>query len=105
MHAVTAFPVVVIQYGGIYLSEYFGDVKGLSLASLIGTVVTLVLSAFTVRLAERVGKREMSAAGIAYRCGGIDSGIFCAYKKCVCVAYFYGISYIGLAMFNLVCWA
>ena len=33
--------------GAYIYPNYFGDVKGLSLASLIGTAVTLVLSAFT----------------------------------------------------------
>ena len=55
--------------GAYIYPNYFGDVKGLSLASLIGTVY------------------------------------FVHTKNVYVWLIFYGISYIGLAMFNLVCWA
>lgn len=91
--------------GAYIYPNYFGDVKGLSLASLIGTAVTLVLSAFTVRLAERVGKREMSAAGSLIGAAALIAVYFVHTKNVYVWLIFYGISYIGLAMFNLVCWA
>ncbi len=72
--------------------------------SLIGTAVTLVLSAFTVRLADG-REKELSAAGSLIGAAALIAVYFVHTKNVYVWLIFYGISYIGLAMFNLVCWA
>lgn len=91
--------------GAYIYPNYFGDVKGLSMATLVGTVITLVLSIFTVKLSERVGKKEMSAFGSLVGAVALLAAYFIHTKNVYVWLLLYGVSYIGLALFNLVCWA
>ena len=43
--------------------NYFGNIKAMSIASLAGTVVILTLSTFIVKLASKIGKKELSMIG------------------------------------------
>lgn len=91
--------------GAYIYPNYFGDVKGLSMATLVGTVITLVLSIFTVKLSERIGKKEMSAFGSLVGAVALLAAYFIHTKNVYVWLFLYGVSYIGLALFNLVCWA
>lgn len=91
--------------GAYIYPNYFGDVKGLSMATLVGTVITLALSIFTVKLSERVGKKEISAFGSLVGAVALLAAYFIHTKNVYVWLLLYGVSYIGLALFNLVCWA
>lgn len=95
----------ISNMGAYIYPNYFGDVKGLSMATMLGTIITLVLSAFTVRLSERFGKKEISAAGALIGAAALIAAYFVHTKNVYVWLVFYGISYIGMAAFNLVCWA
>lgn len=95
----------ISNLGAYIYPNYFGDVKGLSMATMLGTIITLVLSAFTVRLSERFGKREISAAGALIGSVALIAAYFVHTKNVYVWLVFYGISYVGMAAFNLVCWA
>lgn len=95
----------ISNLGAYIYPNYFGDVKGLSMATMLGTIITLVLSAFTVRLSERFGKKEISAAGALIGSAALIAAYFVHTKNVYVWLVFYGISYIGMAAFNLVCWA
>ncbi len=56
--------------------NYFGNIKAMSIASLSGTIVILLLSTFITKLASKIGKKELSV-----------------------------IATIGTSMFNMVIWA
>lgn len=91
--------------GAYIYPNYFGDVKGLSLATFIGTVVTLFLSAFTVKISECAGKKEMSAIGAVIGAISLIAAYIVHTENVYIWLIFYAAAYIGLAMFNLVCWA
>ena len=95
----------ISNMGAYIYPNYFGVVKGLSMATMLGTIITLVLSAFTVRLSERFGKKEISAAGALIGAAALIAAYFVHTKNVYVWLVFYGISYIGMAAFNLVCWA
>ena len=95
----------ISNMGAYIYPNYFGDVKGLSMATMLGTIITLVLSAFTVRLSERFGKKEISAAGALIGAAALIAAYFVHTKNVYVWLVFYGISYVGMAAFNLVCWA
>lgn len=95
----------ISNLGAYIYPNYFGDVKGLSMATMLGTIITLVLSAFTVRLSERFGKKEISAAGALIGSVALIAAYFVHTKNVYVWLVFYGISYVGMAAFNLVCWA
>ncbi|MGM9974394.1 MAG: MFS transporter [Clostridiaceae bacterium] len=90
---------------GYVFPNYFGNIKAQSAAGLIGTVVILVCAGFTVKLSQKYGRKELAIAAsifgavvyfIAYFVHTTNAWVFVAY---------YGISYIGIAIFNLICWA
>lgn len=85
--------------------NYFGSRAALSMASLITSGVLLLLSTFIGRVSAGIGKKEVSIAGSII--GAVAMGI--AYivhtHNIVVWLVFYAIGYIGLACFNLLCWA
>jgi GPH family glycoside/pentoside/hexuronide:cation symporter len=91
---------------GAYLyPNYFGDVAGLSLATMAGTVITLVLSVFTVKISKRVGKKELSIIGSIISAASLIIAFFVHTGNVYVWLVFFGFAYIGLAIFSLICWA
>ena len=86
----------ISNMGAYIYPNYFGDVKGLSMATMLGTIITLVLSAFTVRLSERFGKKEISAAGALIGAAALIAAYFVHTKNVYVWLVFYGISYVGM---------
>lgn len=85
--------------------NYFGNVQAQSVAGLVGMVVTLVLSVFTVKLTEKFGRKELAIFGSLF--GAIVffiTWIMHTHNAWVYVGM-YALAYVGLAIFSLICWA
>lgn len=85
--------------------NYFRNTVAQSAAGLVGVIITLICAAFTVRLSERFGRKELAI--FASLLGAVV--FFLAYVIQIENAWvfvgFYALSYIGLAVFSLICWA
>lgn len=85
--------------------NYFRNTAAQSAAGLIGVVITLICAAFTVKLSEKFGRKALAIAGSV---SGGTVFIFAFFLKTdnpwVFVAL-YALSYVGLAVFSLICWA
>lgn len=85
--------------------NYFRNTVAQSAAGLVGVIITLICAAFTVKLSEKYGRKELSVFAallgaftflIAYFIQTTNAWVFVA---------LYAISYIGLGVFSLICWA
>ena len=85
--------------------NYFGNIKAQSASSLISTVVTLVCATFTVKLAGKIGKKELSVIGCMISVVAFLILFFIQTKSVTVFIIFYAIAYVGQAFFSLVCWA
>ena len=85
--------------------NYFRNVTAQSMAGLVGVVVTLVLAAFTVKLSTKFGRKELAIfASLFGAAVNIVLFVMQTTNAWVFVAG-YAISYIGLGIFSLICWA
>ncbi|MBQ6886567.1 MAG: MFS transporter [Lachnospiraceae bacterium] len=85
--------------------NYFKNTQAQSVAGVVGIVITFICAAFTVKLSQKFGRKELAVAAsifgaivyaIAFVLHTHDAWVFVA---------IYAISYIGLAVFSLICWA
>ena len=85
--------------------NYFGNTRAQSMASFLGTAVTLICSTFIVRLSIRIGKKELSILGAIVSVIAFLILFFLHTKNVWVFTTFYTIAYAGQAFFTLVCWA
>ena len=85
--------------------NYFRNTQAQSISGLIGIVVTFACAAFTVKLSQKFGRKELAIFSsilgavvytIAFVVHTDNAWVFIA---------FYAISYIGLGVFSLISWA
>lgn len=85
--------------------NYFGNIKAMSIASLAGTVVILALSTFIVKVASKIGKKELSMIGCFISAASfILLFIIHTHNVLVWVGLII-VATIGTSMFNMVIWA
>ena len=85
--------------------NYFNSAAAISVSSLLACVVVLVLSTFVTKLSDKIGKKELSAAGAFIGAAALFVGYIVHTKSVVVFICIYLFAYIGLAFFNLMCWA
>lgn len=85
--------------------NYFKNTTAQSAAGLIGVIITLLCAAFTVRLSEKFGRKNLAIAGSLI--GGIVfiAAFFMQTQSAWVFVFFYALAYVGLAVFSLICWA
>ncbi len=85
--------------------DYFNNATAQSMAGLVGIAVTFVCAAFTVKLSQKFGRKELGI--FASILGAVV--FFIAYilqvKNAWVFVALYAFAYIGLAVFSLICWA
>lgn len=85
---------------------YYGSASGQSMASLTGTVATLIICApFAVKLSTKFGKKELATASCLL---GAAAWIVCWLIKpqnAMVFVAFYTLAMIGLGFFNTIIWA
>lgn len=85
--------------------NYFGNTTAQSLAGLMGTVVTLICSIFTVKLSRRFGRKELAIfASVFGAVVFIVTYVLQITNVWLFVALF-ALSYVGLGIFSLINWA
>lgn len=85
--------------------NYFKNTTAQSAAGLIGVIITLICASFTVKISEKFGRKNLAIASSLL--GGavfILAFLIKTENPWVFVA-FYALSYVGLAVFSLICWA
>lgn len=85
--------------------NYFGNTQAMSVAALVGSAVTLVLSTFTATLASKVGKKEMSIAGCLIGAAALIVAFIIHTHNVWVWVLIYTIFMAGIALFNIVVWA
>lgn len=85
--------------------NYFGNVQAMSLVAVLGTVITLCLAPFTVRLSVAAGKKELSIIGALISSVTLFAAFIIHTKNVWVWIVLYCISYIGTALFTLIGWA
>lgn len=85
--------------------NYFGSRSALSLASFLSSGVLLLLSTFIGKIAAAIGKKEVSIVGAIIGALAMFAAYIVHTHSIVVWLVFYCIGYVGLACFNLLCWA
>ena len=85
--------------------NYFKNTVAQSAAGLVGIGVTLVLAAFTVKLSQKFGRKELAIFGSLF--GAAVNAILFALQTTNAWVFVagYALSYIGLGIFQLICCA
>lgn len=85
--------------------NYFKNTVAQSMAGLVGVVVTLILAAFTVKLSQRFGRKELGIAASLIGAVVFAVGFVLQLTNAWAFVVLYAIAYIGLGIFSLICWA
>ena len=91
--------------GNYIYPNYFGNVGALSVSNMMGSILTIVLATFTVKLSSKIGKKELSMYGALTGAAALIVAFILHTDNIVVWIALYTVSYIGIAFFNLVCWA
>lgn len=91
--------------GAYVYPNYFGNAAALSMATLLGTLLTFALAPFTVRLADALGKKEMViASSMISIVSLLTAFIIHTHNVSVFIALVL-LGNVGISIFALVCWA
>lgn len=85
--------------------NYFRNTTAQSVAGLIGVVITLICAAFTVKLSQKFGRKTLAIAGSLIGGFVFIFAFFLKTKSAWVFVSLYALSYVGLAVFSLICWA
>ncbi len=85
--------------------NYFGNTTAQAAAGLVGTIVTLILAAFTVKLSARFGRKELAIFASVFGSAVNFVLFFLQTTNAWIFVGGYAISYVGLGIFSLICWA
>ncbi len=85
--------------------NYFGNIAAQSASGLVGTIVTLVCSLFTVKLSQKFGRKELGIASSLFGAAVLIITFFVHTKNAWVFVGFYSLAFIGLGVFNLIIWA
>ncbi|MDD5887132.1 MAG: glycoside-pentoside-hexuronide (GPH):cation symporter [Oscillospiraceae bacterium] len=85
--------------------NYFNNSTAMAYIFLIGGVITLVISPFTVKLVERFGKKELSVFSAILGFGATLLMTILHTHNLVVWLVLYSITWVGVSIFWLICWA
>lgn len=85
--------------------NYFGNTQAQAAAGIVGLVVTLGCAGFTVRLSQRFGRKELAVAASVFGAVVFAAAYVLQITDAWVFVILYAVSYIGIAVFNLICWA
>lgn len=85
--------------------NYFGNTKAQAAAGVVGVLITLLCAAFTVKLSQKFGRKELAIVGSLIGAVVFFVAYFLQTKSAWLFVGIYAVSYIGLAIFSLICWA
>lgn len=85
--------------------NYFGNTQAQAATGIVSLVVTLICAGFTVRLSQRFGRKELAVASSIFGAVVFAAAYVMQITNAWLFVIIYAISYIGIAVFNLICWA
>lgn len=85
--------------------NYFGNTQAQAATGVVGLVITLACAGFTVRLSQKYGRKELAIASSVFGAVVFFIAYFVHTTNAWVFVGIYATSYIGLAVFNLICWA
>ena len=85
--------------------NYFRNTVAQSAAGLIGVIITLVCAAFTVNLSEKFGRKNLAIVSSLFGSAVFLVAFFLKTESAWVFVFLYALSYVGLAVFSLICWA
>ena len=91
--------------GQYVFPNYFGSKAGVSISGFCGNILILVLAFFVPALAARFGKKELSAFGGLLGAVVFFIAFILHTDNMYLFIVLYTIGYLGIAFFNINCWA
>lgn len=85
--------------------NYFANTAAQSVAGVVGVVVTFIVAGFTVKLSQKFGRKELAVFGSLFGAVVFIIAFMMQTKNAWVFVAIYAISYIGMAIFSLICWA
>lgn len=85
--------------------NYFGNTQAQSVSGLVGLVVTLACSAVSVKLSQKLGRKELAIFASLFGAVVFAIAFILHTHNAWVFVVLYAISYVGLAFFSLICWA
>ena len=85
--------------------NYFNSAKALSMCSLLGCAVVLVMSTFVTKLAAKFGKKELAVFGAIIGSAAMFLAYFVHTTNVTVFIALYMLAYAGMSFFNIMCWA
>lgn len=85
--------------------NYFGNTRAQSVSGFVGLPVVLVCSAFTVKLSEKYGRKEVGIGSSVFGAVVLIITFFMHTENPWVFVVMYALAYVGLAVFNLIVWA
>lgn len=85
--------------------NYFGNIRAQSASGLVSTAVTLVCAAFTVKLSQKFGRKELGIMSALFGAGALVITFFLHTHNAWVFVGMYALAYSGLAVYSLICWA
>lgn len=85
--------------------NYFNSAKALSMCSLLGCAVVLVMSTFVTKLAAKFGKKELAVFGAIIGSAAMFLAYFVHTTNVTLFIALYMLAYAGMSFFNIMCWA
>lgn len=85
--------------------NYFKNAQAQSVAGLVGTVITFICAAFTVRLSQKFGRKELAIFGSIFGAVVYAVGFILHTDNAWVFIGIYTVAYIGIGIFTLICWA
>lgn len=90
---------------GYVFPNYFKNTAAQSVAGLVGVLITLICASITVKLSQKFGRKELAIIASIFGAAIYVIALILHTKNAWVFVVIYAISYIGLAIFQLICWA
>ena len=85
--------------------NYFRNIAAQSASGLVSLPVILLLAAFTVKLSERYGRKNIAIAGALFGAAMLFILYFMRIKNAWVFVGMYALVYIGIGLFTMISWA
>lgn len=85
--------------------NYFKNTAAQSVTGLVGMAITFVCAAFTVKLSQKFGRRELAIFGSIWGAAILIIAFVLKLTNAWAFVVIYALAYVGLAIFSLICWA
>lgn len=85
--------------------NYFGNTVAQSVAGLVGIIITFICAAFTVRLSQKFGRKELAIFSSVFGAVVFIVAYVLQITNVWLFVGFFALSYVGMGIFSLINWA